>query len=148
MKIDYTMELTILFYLKKCNFKLKSNWLHWRLHHGEPWGKIKTKKAPKSYDVQVKQTYFWANQGQPTPYPLQNLIHVSLAESPTKIEENYIFRAFWTKIHHGLIRSRNWACLVLPESLGKIRFTGAKKKFPLPRNCPNSERPKFGFKEF
>jgi hypothetical protein len=27
----------------------------------------KTKKAPKSYDVQVKQTYFWANQGQPTP---------------------------------------------------------------------------------
>jgi hypothetical protein len=24
-------------------------------------------KAPKSYDVQVKQTYFWANQGQPPP---------------------------------------------------------------------------------
>jgi hypothetical protein len=30
--------------------------------------KKKTKKAPKSYDVQVKKTYFWANQGQPTPF--------------------------------------------------------------------------------
>jgi hypothetical protein len=57
-------------------------------------GKKKTKKAPKSYDVQIKQTYFWENQGQPTPCPLQNLIHMSLAESPTKIEENYIFRTF------------------------------------------------------
>jgi hypothetical protein len=43
-------------------------------------GKKKTKKTPKSYDVQVKQTYFWANQGQPIPCPLQNLIHVSLAK--------------------------------------------------------------------
>jgi hypothetical protein len=57
-------------------------------------GKKKTKKTPKSYDVHVKQTYFLTNQGQPTPYPLQNLIDVSLAESPTKIEENYIFRTF------------------------------------------------------
>jgi hypothetical protein len=57
-------------------------------------GEKKTKKTPKSYDVQVKQTYFWTNQGQPTPCPLQNLIHVSLAESPTKIEENCIFRTF------------------------------------------------------
>jgi hypothetical protein len=64
-------------------------------------------KAPKSYDVQVKQTYFWANQGQPTPCSLQNLIHVSLVESPTKIEENCILRTFQTKIHHGLIQSRN-----------------------------------------
>jgi hypothetical protein len=56
--------------------------------------KKKTKKTPKSYDVQVKQTYFWAYQRQPTPCPIQNLIHVSLVESPTKIEENCIFMTF------------------------------------------------------
>jgi hypothetical protein len=28
---------------------------------------------------------------------------VSLVGNPTKIEENYILRAFQTKIHHGLI---------------------------------------------
>jgi hypothetical protein len=41
--------------------------------------------------------------------------------------------------------------LVFSESLGKIWCTGAKKKLkkiPLPRSCPNIERPKFGFKEF
>jgi hypothetical protein len=67
--------------------KLGKNPIHWCQEK-------KTKKAPKSYDVQRKQTYFWENQGQPTPYPLQNLIHVSLAESPMKIEENYIFMTF------------------------------------------------------
>ena len=66
-----------------------------------------TNKTPKSYDVQVKQSYFWANQGQPIPCPLQNLIHVSLVESPTKIEENCIFKTFQTKIHHRLMQSRN-----------------------------------------
>jgi hypothetical protein len=73
----------------------------------ETHGGKKTKKPPKSHDVRVKQTYFWANQGQSTPYPLQNLIHVSLVESHTKIEESYIFKAFQTKIHHGFIRSWN-----------------------------------------
>jgi hypothetical protein len=96
----------------------------------------KTKKAPKSYDVQVKQTSFWANQGQPTACPLQNLIHVFLAKSPTKIEENCIFMTFQKRIHHGLIRSWNWVCLVLPESLGKIRFTCAKKKLKKQKSTP------------
>jgi hypothetical protein len=39
----------------------------------------------------------------------------------------------------------------VPGKLGKIQFTGAKKrklKKNLPKSCPNSERPKFGFKEF
>jgi hypothetical protein len=54
----------------------------------------KTRKTPNSYDVPVKQTHFWTNQGQPTLYLLQNMIHVFLVESPTKIEENYIFKAF------------------------------------------------------
>jgi hypothetical protein len=56
-------------------------------------GGKETLKAPKSYDMQVKQT-FWANQRQPTPCPLKNLINVYLAKSPTKIEENSIFRTF------------------------------------------------------
>jgi hypothetical protein len=72
--------------------------------------KKKTKKALRSYDVLVKQTYFWGNQGQPTPCPLQNLIHVFLVESSTKIKENCIFKAFQTKIHHRLIRRRVWCC--------------------------------------
>jgi hypothetical protein len=35
----------------------------------------------------------------------------------------------WRKLHLGLIHSRNWVCLVLPESLGKIQFMCAKSKF-------------------
>jgi hypothetical protein len=59
------------FQKKKHNFKLKSNELHQRLHHGDPWRKKRSKeKKPKSYDVWIKITYFGANKGQPTPCPL------------------------------------------------------------------------------
>jgi len=60
-------------------------------------GKKKTKKAPKSYDVQVKQTYFWENQGQLIPCPLQNEVHVYLVESPTKIEKKLHFQDFFNR---------------------------------------------------
>jgi hypothetical protein len=63
----------------------------------------KNKKTPKSYNVWIKQIFFGENQGQPTPWPIQKLIHVSLVESPTEIEENCIFKAFKTKIYHRLI---------------------------------------------
>jgi hypothetical protein len=57
----------------------------------------KGKKAPKSYDVGIRQIYFWVSKGLPTPFTLQHLLHMSIFESPTKIEENCIFRSFWTK---------------------------------------------------
>jgi hypothetical protein len=63
--------------------------------------------------VEVKQNYFWANKGQPTPCPLQNLIHMSSTENPTKIEENYIFRIFKQKFttgSYGVEFERAWCC--------------------------------------
>jgi hypothetical protein len=42
-------------------------------------------------------------KGLSSPCLLQNLLHVFVVESPTKIEENSIFMSFGTKIHHGLI---------------------------------------------
>jgi hypothetical protein len=43
--------------------------------------------------------------------------------------------------------------LGVPGKLGKnpvhwCQEKNYKKKIPLPRSCPNSEQPKFGFKEF
>jgi hypothetical protein len=93
-------------------------------NHG---GRKKTKKSPKSYDVQVKQTYFWANQGQPTPYPLQNLIHVSLTESPMKIEENCIFRTFLNKNSPRAHTESELGVLGVPGKLGKNLVHGCKK---------------------
>jgi hypothetical protein len=66
-----------------------------------------------------KQTYFWANLGQPTPCPLQNLIHVSLDESPTKIEENRIFRALLNKNLPRAHTESELSMLGVPEKLGK-----------------------------
>jgi hypothetical protein len=75
--------------------------------------KKKRLKIPKFYDVRVKQTYFWANQGQPTSCPLQNLIHVFLAESPPQIEENCILGLFEQKFTMGSYEvgiERAWCC--------------------------------------
>jgi hypothetical protein len=118
MKIDNLRNLQFLFFLK-AQLQIEIQPVVFKITSWRPMGK---KKLRKHHDVWVKKCYFWKNQRQPTSCPLQNLIHVYL------VEENCIFRAFQTKIHQGLIRSRNWVCLVLPESFGKIRFASAQKK--------------------
>jgi hypothetical protein len=63
--------------------------------------------------VQVKQTYFWANQGQPTPCPFQNLIHVSLAESPQKLKKiafSGLFEQKFTVGSYGVGIENAWCC--------------------------------------
>jgi hypothetical protein len=102
--------------------------------------------------MRIKQTYFCAYQGQPTPCPVQNLIHVSLTESPTKIEKNCISRLFEQKFtmgSYGVVIERAWCCRKAWEKSGsQVPKKNFKIKIPLPRSCPNNERPKFGFKEF
>jgi hypothetical protein len=71
------------------------------LHHGEPWEKRKSKKAPKSYYVWKKQASFWTNKELPTSCLLQNLLHVSMAEIPTKLEKLAFSRVFEQKFTRG-----------------------------------------------
>jgi hypothetical protein len=102
--------------------------------------------------VQVKQTYFCANQGQPTPCPLQNLIHVSLAKrAPQKLKKiafSGLFEQKFTTGSYGVGIERAWCCRIAWEKSCSRVSKKNKEKIPLPRSCPNSERPKFGFKEF
>jgi hypothetical protein len=58
--------------------------------------------------VQVKQTYFWANQGQPSPCPLQNLIHVFLG----------LFEQKFTTDSYGVKSEGAWCCWKAWEKSG------------------------------
>jgi hypothetical protein len=62
MKIDNTMELTIFIFFK-VQLQIKIQPVALKITSYETIEKKKTKETPKSYDVQVKQTYFCANQG-------------------------------------------------------------------------------------
>jgi hypothetical protein len=57
----------------------------------------KKEKTSKSYDVWVKQTYFWSNKRLPT----SKFVACVLSSKSTKIEENCIFKGFLNKIYSG-----------------------------------------------
>jgi hypothetical protein len=62
MKIDNTTELTN-FYKKNLQLQIEIQLVALKITSWRTMGEKKPKKAAKSYDVQVKQTYFWTNQG-------------------------------------------------------------------------------------
>jgi hypothetical protein len=61
MKINNNMEVQIQIEIQLVALKVTS----WRTIGGK-----ETKKAPNSYDVWIKQTYFWANKRLPIPCSL------------------------------------------------------------------------------
>jgi hypothetical protein len=71
-------------------------------------GEKNTQKAPKSYDVLVEQAFFWTNKGLPTPYPLQNLLYVSIAQlrAPQKLKKIAFIGFFEQKFTMALYKVR------------------------------------------
>jgi hypothetical protein len=61
------------------------------------------------------KTYFFLSTLTLNPWAVSaTWLHVG---APKKIQEKWAYNPFWTKIHHGLIRSWNLMYLVFPESL-------------------------------
>ena len=76
--------------------------------------KKKKWKEVKNQDCMGKTNYFLSTLPF-SPWAVSaTWLHVG---APQKIKEKWAKYLFWTKIRHGLIQSRNWACLVFTESL-------------------------------
>jgi hypothetical protein len=135
MKINNTIECTIFFIFKsttsiwsiqffcfkKHNINLKSNRLHWRQHHGEPWEK-KLKKHQNPILCRSYKLFFGPIR---TTHPLPTSKSIAFIHSwrAYKNWKKLHLGVFWKKIHYTLIQSWNWACLVFLESLEKIQIT-------------------------
>jgi hypothetical protein len=87
--------------------------LHLRLHHGDPWGKNGLKKTPKSYNLWVKQTYFWENQGQPTPAPfkIQSMCpYLRASQKLKKVAFSRVFEQKFTTDSYRVRIEHVWCC--------------------------------------
>jgi hypothetical protein len=66
-----------------------------------------------------------------------------------KITFSRLFEQKFTTGSYGVGIERAWCSRKAWEKSGSLVPRRKKiKKIPLPRSCPNNERPKFGFKEF
>jgi hypothetical protein len=75
--------------------------------------KIKIWKKVKTQDSMGKTKFFIGTQ----PFSLWAILATWLyVGAPQTIQENWTYNPFWTKIHHGLIWSRNLMCLVLQKA--------------------------------
>jgi hypothetical protein len=75
--------------------------------------KIKSWKKVKIQDSLAKKTSFWHSILQ----PLGSFSHVATCRSSSKDAGKMNMQPILNKIHHMLIWSWNWTCLVLLESL-------------------------------
>jgi hypothetical protein len=141
---------------KNQRLHMQSEWLHWRWHHVEPWGKNKMlekskcwRKKWKSEILWAKKTFFW----HPALEPLGNFSHMATHRGSSKNTRKLKLQSILNKNSPRAHMETEFDIFGVSRKLVKFLVHLSKEKnklklFPLLTRCPKSKQHVFYFKDF